>query len=65
MYFAHIFSLAHDAFGNLVQAAGFSWDEFFLSGQIKALIKQEEYDYKRLHSSDYIQKNWRSDVDKK
>ncbi len=45
MYFAHIFSLAHDCLELFVQAAGYSWDEFFRNNKTLAPIRHAECDY--------------------
>ncbi len=42
MYFAHIFSFAHDCFEEFVQAAGFSWGSFFQNKENLVPIKQTE-----------------------
>ena len=47
MYFAHIFSFAHDCFEEFVQAAGFSWASFFQSKENLIPIKQTECDFQK------------------
>ncbi len=47
MYFAHIFSLAHDGYEQFVQAAGYSWKDYFLSSQYLFPIRHVECDYQK------------------
>jgi YbgC/YbaW family acyl-CoA thioester hydrolase len=47
MYFAHIFTLAHDAYEAFVQACGFNWKEWFLDAQYVIPIRHTECDFLR------------------
>lgn len=46
MYFAHVFSLAHDAFEEFIVAAGYTWDEWFKTSNYLIPIRHAEADYK-------------------
>lgn len=45
MYFANIFSLAHDAFEEFIVATGFTWKEWFEPKQFAVPIRHAESDY--------------------
>lgn len=47
MYFGHIFSLAHDCYEQFVQAAGYSWNQYFLSSEHIFPIRHAECDYQK------------------
>lgn len=47
MYFAHIFSIAHDCLELFVQASGYSWEDYFLGLKIKIPLRHAECDYQR------------------
>ena len=47
MYFGHIFSLAHDGYEQFVQAAGYSWNQYFLSSEHMFPIRHAECDYRK------------------
>lgn len=47
MYFAHIFTLAHDIFEQFIVHCGFNWNEWFLTGPTAMPIRQTECDYLR------------------
>ena len=47
MYFAHIFSLAHDCYEQFVQVAGYSWNQYFLSSKHMFPIRHAECDYQK------------------
>ena len=45
MYFANIFSLAHDAFEDFIVAAGYEWQEWFTTVEHLIPIRHAEADY--------------------
>ena len=45
VYFAHVFSLAHDCYEQFVQAAGYTWNQYFLSSQHIFPIRHADCDY--------------------
>ncbi|PIS10540.1 MAG: acyl-CoA thioesterase [Bdellovibrio sp. CG10_big_fil_rev_8_21_14_0_10_47_8] len=45
LFFGHIFSLAHDAFEDFIQAAGFTWDEWFRTDKYMVPIRHAESNY--------------------
>lgn len=47
MYFAQIFTLAHDAFELFIQKAGFSWSEWFQENKYLIPIRHAESDFQR------------------
>ena len=47
MYFAHIFSLAHDGLEQFVQAAGYSWNQYFSGAEFIFPIRHAESDYRK------------------
>lgn len=47
MYFANIFSLAHDTFELFIQKAGYSWNEWFKQNKYIIPIRHAECDYLR------------------
>lgn len=47
MYFAQIFTIAHDAFELFIQKAGFSWNQWFNENKYLIPIRHAESDYKR------------------
>jgi acyl-CoA thioester hydrolase/1,4-dihydroxy-2-naphthoyl-CoA hydrolase len=47
MYFAHVFTLAHDTYENFVQACGFNWKDWFLAPQYIIPIRHTECDFLR------------------
>lgn len=46
MYFANIFSLAHDAFETFIVAAGYLWEEWFRKSNYLIPIRHTEADFK-------------------
>jgi YbgC/YbaW family acyl-CoA thioester hydrolase len=46
-YFAHVFSFAHDAFEDFIQAAGFTWKEWFQTKEYLIPIRHAESDFQR------------------
>lgn len=46
MYFANIFSLAHDTFEDFIQAAGLDWKEWFKEPQVIVPIRHTECDFR-------------------
>lgn len=46
MYFANVFSLAHDAFEEFIVAAGYSWSEWFKTSEYLIPIRHVEADFK-------------------
>jgi len=46
MYFANIFSLAHDAFEEFIVAAGYKWEEWFKTDLYMIPIRFTEADFK-------------------
>jgi acyl-CoA thioester hydrolase/1,4-dihydroxy-2-naphthoyl-CoA hydrolase len=46
MYFANVFSLAHDTFEEFIEAAGVPWKEWFKSNKYFVPIRHTECDYK-------------------
>jgi acyl-CoA thioester hydrolase/1,4-dihydroxy-2-naphthoyl-CoA hydrolase len=46
MYFANVFSLAHDAFEEFIVAAGYRWEEWFSADHHLIPIRHAEADYK-------------------
>ena len=51
MYFAHIFSLAHDCYEQFVQATGYSWNQYFSSSQYAFPIRHADCDYQKPFSA--------------
>ncbi len=47
MYFAQIFTLAHDTFELFIQKAGYSWAEWFKENKYVVPIRRAESDYQR------------------
>lgn len=47
MYFANIFTLAHDTFELFIQKAGYSWAEWFKENRYMIPIRHAECDYLR------------------
>jgi acyl-CoA thioesterase FadM len=47
MYFANIFSLAHDTFELFIQKAGYTWAEWFKQTEYIIPIRHAECDYLR------------------
>ena len=47
MYFAQIFTLAHDSFELFIQNAGFSWTEWFKENKYLVPIRHAESSYER------------------
>src|ERR1700692_3840663 len=46
MYFANVFSLAHDTFEQFIVAAGYTWEEWFSTNTHMIPIRHAEADYK-------------------
>jgi YbgC/YbaW family acyl-CoA thioester hydrolase len=46
MYFANVFSLAHDTFEEFIVEAGYRWEEWFSADQHMIPIRHVEADYK-------------------
>lgn len=46
MYFANLFSLAHDAFEEFIVVAGYRWEEWFSANNHLIPIRHAEADYK-------------------
>ena len=46
-YFANVFSFAHDAFEDFIQAAGFTWKEWFLTKDYIIPIRHTECNFTR------------------
>lgn len=46
MYFANVFSLAHDAFEEFIVVAGYKWEEWFSADKHIIPIRHAEADYK-------------------
>jgi acyl-CoA thioester hydrolase/1,4-dihydroxy-2-naphthoyl-CoA hydrolase len=46
-YFANVFSFAHDAFEDFIQAAGFSWKEWFQTKEYIVPIRHTECNFMR------------------
>jgi acyl-CoA thioester hydrolase/1,4-dihydroxy-2-naphthoyl-CoA hydrolase len=46
MYFANVFSLAHDAFEEFIVAAGYKWEDWFSDSLHMIPIRHAEADYK-------------------
>lgn len=46
MFFANVFDIAHDVFEEFIQAAGFSWEEYFESSEYAVPLRHVEADYK-------------------
>ncbi len=47
MFFAQVFTIAHDAYEGFIQACGFSWKEWFLDNKYLVPIRHTESDYLR------------------
>jgi YbgC/YbaW family acyl-CoA thioester hydrolase len=47
MFFAQVFTLAHDAYEAFIQACGFDWKEWFLENKYLIPIRHTEADYLR------------------
>lgn len=47
MYFAHVFSLAHDCYEQFVQAAGYTWSQYFSSSAYMFPIRHADCDYQK------------------
>ncbi|OFZ31802.1 MAG: hypothetical protein A2622_03315 [Bdellovibrionales bacterium RIFCSPHIGHO2_01_FULL_40_29] len=47
MYFAQIFTLAHDSFELFIQKAGFTWTEWFQENKYLIPIRHAESDFQR------------------
>lgn len=47
MYFAQIFTLAHDTFELFIQKAGYSWNEWFKENKYLIPIRHAESDFQR------------------
>ena len=45
LYFANLFSLAHDTFKDFIQANGFTWKEWFTENPLMVPIRHAECDY--------------------
>ncbi|MBC7421612.1 MAG: acyl-CoA thioesterase [Bdellovibrio sp.] len=47
MFFANVFTLAHDAYEAFIQTCGFTWKEWFLDNKYLIPIRHTEADYLR------------------
>lgn len=47
MYFAHVFTLAHDTYEAFIQDCGFNWQQWFTSSEFLAPIRHTECDFIR------------------
>lgn len=47
MFFGHIYSLAHDAHEQYIQACGYAWKDWFLGKEYLIPIRHSEADYLR------------------
>ncbi|MBC7743042.1 MAG: acyl-CoA thioesterase [Bdellovibrionaceae bacterium] len=47
MFFAHVFTLAHNAYEGFIQACGFDWKDWFAEPKFLVPIRHSEADYLR------------------